>query len=86
MPFVKGKSGNEKGREKGSQNKLTKTFKEMLNEALLAMQEDKKNNLIAWGKENPTEFYKIASKLIPTELNAAIETKMVNVIPPDDNK
>jgi hypothetical protein len=86
MPFKKGVSGNPDGRQKGVPNKVTRTFKEMLTEALLAMQDDKKHNLIQWGKENPTEFYKIASKLIPTELSGAIETKLINVIPPDDNK
>jgi hypothetical protein len=86
MPFIKGKSGNEKGREKGSKNKLTRTFKEILTDALEALQEDKKNNLEAWAKENPTEFYKIASKLIPSEISATVESKVITVIPPNDNK
>jgi hypothetical protein len=37
------------------------------------LQADPKANLLSWGKENPTEFYKIAAKLIPTEVNANVE-------------
>lgn len=74
------------GKPKGATNKLTRTFKEILTNALEALQEDKKNNLEAWAKENPTEFYKIASKLIPTEVNATVEGKVITVKTPNDNK
>lgn len=80
--FQKGNSG----KPKGATNKLTRTFKEILTNALEALQEDKKNNLEAWAKENPTEFYKIASKLIPTEVNATVEGKVITVKTPNDNK
>ena len=79
--FQKGNSG----KPKGATNKLTRTFKEILTDALEALQEDKKNNLEAWAKENPTEFYKIASKLIPSEISATVESKVITVIPPNDN-
>ncbi len=84
--FKEGQSGNPNGRPVGSKNKLTRTFKEILTDALEALQEDKKNNLQAWAKENPTEFYKIASKLIPTEVNATVEGKIITVKTPNDNK
>ena len=80
--FQKGNSG----KPKGATNKLTRTFKEILTDALEALQEDKKNNLEAWAKENPTEFYKRASKLIPSEIRATVESKVITVIPPNDNK
>lgn len=76
MPFEKGKSGNKDGRPKGSENALTKqmkTVKETVLSVFHDLQEDKKANLKEWGKQNPTEFYKIAAKLIPTEINANVE-------------
>ena len=73
MPFVKGKSGNEKGRQKGTPNHLTKTVKETVMAAFEDLQNDPRANIVAWGKDNPTEFYKIAAKLIPTEISANVE-------------
>ena len=80
MPFEKGISGNPKGRQKGSENKLTKTVKETVLAVLHEMQDDPKVNLLAFGKSNPTEFYKIASKLIPTEVKAQVEVSGVKSI------
>lgn len=54
------------GRKKGSQNKVTKAFKEALLDAFHGL--GGTDALIKWGKENPTEFYKIAARLIPTEV------------------
>ena len=72
MGFEKGhqKMG---GKVKGTQNKLTRTVKETVLAVFDDLQADPKANLLAWGKDNPTEFYKIAAKLIPTELNANVE-------------
>jgi hypothetical protein len=61
------------GKVKGSQNKLTRTVKETVLAVFDDLQADPKANLLSWGKENPTEFYKIAAKLIPTEVNANVE-------------
>lgn len=72
MPFEKGQQ-KKGGRQKGSENKLTKTVKETVLAVFHEMQDDPKVNLLAFGKSNPTEFYKIASKLIPTEVNANVE-------------
>ena len=72
MPFKKGKQKTG-GKVKGTQNKLTKTFKELLTDAIESLQKDKSANLKSWAKENPTEFYKIAAKLIPTEINASLK-------------
>lgn len=60
------------GRKKGTPNKLTKTVKEAFENAFNAMQEQPGVKLEEWGKENPTEFYKLASKLIPSEINAKV--------------
>jgi len=65
--------GSEKtgGRQEGSVNKFTKTVKDVFNEAFVVMQSKPVVNLIEWGEKNPTDFYKLASKLIP----AAVEMK-----------
>ena len=61
------------GKVKGTPNKLTRTVKETVLAVFDDLQADPKANLLSWGKENPTEFYKIAAKLIPTEVNANVE-------------
>lgn len=72
MAFEKGKPKTG-GKVKGTPNKLTKTVKETVLAAFNDLQQDPKTNIVAWGKDNPTEFYKIAAKLIPTEVNANVE-------------
>lgn len=72
------KEGN-KGRPKGSPNKLTTTVKERVLNVFNELQEDPKANLLSWAKEEPTEFYKIASKLIPTEVSATVTEKIIKV-------
>lgn len=69
MGFKKGQGG----RQKGAINKLTKTVRDTVLSAFNELQDDPKANITTWAKDNPTEFYKIASKLIPTEVNASVE-------------
>jgi len=71
MKDTKFKPGNP-GRPKGAKNKLTITVKETVLAAFNDLQNDPKANLLAWGKRNPTEFYKIAAKLIPTEVSGTV--------------
>lgn len=61
------------GRPKGMKNKSSTMFLEALSDAVQAMQNSKDHNLFAWGKKNPTEFWKIASKLLPTSIQADID-------------
>jgi hypothetical protein len=69
------------GRKKGQVATLTKTVKEAFEIAFNALQNDKEVRLDIWGKENPTEFYKLASKLIPADVNATLKaTVQVNVV------
>jgi hypothetical protein len=74
MPFEKGHKKST-GRPEGSSNKLTKSVKDAFNDAFNAMQDKPEVNLTEWGEKNPTEFYKLCSKLIPAavEMKAEIE-------------
>lgn len=76
--FEKGNSG----KPKGALNKLTKTVKEKVLDVFNELQDDPTANLLSWAKEEPTEFYKIASKLIPAEVNAKLDGNVIQVIPP----
>jgi hypothetical protein len=71
MTFVKGN----KGKPKGATNKLTKSVKEAFEVAFNELQGDENANLANWAKDNTTEFYKLAAKLIPTSVNADLTTK-----------
>ena len=73
--MAKFQKGNKKkgGRQPGSQNKLTRTVKEVVLNAFNDIQSDPKVNIIAFAKSNPKDFYNIAAKLIPTELAAKID-------------
>ena len=54
------------GRQAGTPNKITAAFKD----AVRFVYDDIGGNAAfsAWAKENQTEFYRIASRLIPTEM------------------
>lgn len=71
MGFTKGN----KGKPKGATNKLTKSVKEAFEIAFNQLQDDSDANLAEWAKNNTTEFYKLAAKLIPTSVNADLTTK-----------
>lgn len=75
MPFKKGN----KGKPRGATNIITRTVKEALMIAFNELQQDKMANLLAWGKENPTAFYQVAAKLIPTEIHGTFEVTKIKV-------
>jgi hypothetical protein len=70
------KPGKEKtgGRKKGSQNKLTRTVKETVLEVFNQLQEKPGVKLLDWAEQEPTEFYRIAAKLIPTDIKGEVKT------------
>ena len=70
--FEKGNSG----KPKGALNKTTRTVKETFASVFNEREENPELSLFEWSKTNPTEFYKLASKLIPTEVNANIDGKI----------
>jgi hypothetical protein len=73
MAFKEGESGNPNGRPKGSVNKLTSSFKELVKQTYEQLEESGQG-MKAWAEENPTAFYNIAAKLIPTEIQAKVES------------
>ncbi len=73
MPFVKGQKGLG-GRKKGVQNRLTRSVKQAFEEVFRDLQADDQSpaHLLNWAKENTTDFYKLASKLIPEEITGNV--------------
>ena len=73
MTFKKGdKKPTTSGKKKGTLNKATVLMVSVRDTVLNAfneMQADPKANILAWGKENPKDFYNIAAKLIPNEIS-----------------
>lgn len=68
------------GRPRGSQNKLTRAVKDAFQAAFEDLQGDENNNLLSWAQANPTDFYKLASKLIPSEINASVTGNLTATI------
>lgn len=76
MAFQKGN----KGKPIGATNKITRTIKEAVFDTFNELQEDPHAKLLAWGKKNPTKFYELAAKLIPTEVTAKVEQTTIKVV------
>ena len=71
MPFKEGQSGNPNGRPKGSENKLTKSIKEMVFNALNDERVGGEEGFIEWiiaSKGNRAAFYTWLMKMLPTSL------------------
>jgi len=75
-----------RGRPKGSPNKVTASIKEAFKIAFDEM--GGPEALIAWGRDNQTDFYKLVTKLIPTELTGADggPIKTETAIPAEDKE
>ena len=71
------------GSAKGTPNTTTRTVREQLVQAFDLLQQDKTANLLCWAKSNPTEFYKLAAKLIPVQLHteATQPQTIIQIIP-----
>lgn len=63
------------GRKPGSVNKTTATVKAALEQAFEKM--GGVDNLVEWAKSEPTEFYKLYSKLLPLQVNGNMEGGIV---------
>lgn len=75
MPIQPGQVLNPNGRPKGVPNKITRTVRAAFEEAFRLINEDqtKPYALGEWAKKNPTEFYRLASKLIPVQVAATVD-------------
>lgn len=76
-PFEKGN----KGKPKGASMHLTKqmrTVKETVLNVFNVLQDDPEHNLTEFAKQYPKDFYQIAAKLIPTEINGTVKTVSIN--------
>lgn len=62
------------GRPPGTPNKITRSVKDTILEVFAGM--GGKKAMIEWGLENKTEFYRIYSKLLPTEVKADITVNL----------
>lgn len=69
------KPGNP-GKAPGTQNKLTKTVKETVLAVFNEIQADPKVKLSQFAKDYPRDFYQIASKLIPTEVQGELKATL----------
>jgi hypothetical protein len=59
------------GRVKGTPNKVHSSIKDAVLETFRNL--GGPEHMTKWASENPNEFYKLAARLIPTEVNAVIE-------------
>lgn len=76
MPFEKGhKLGT--GRPKGAPNKLTTSFKELVAKTYHELEDKRGKGLLSWATENESDFYKIASKLIPAEMQTQMTGELL---------
>jgi hypothetical protein len=71
--FKKGEKRPNQGRPKGRVNKITQTVKESFEAAFRSAQELPGVKLEDWAQANPTEFYKIAARLIPSEIKGQVD-------------
>jgi hypothetical protein len=60
------------GRPKGSQNKISLRIKEAIIETFAAL--GGVSHMTQWARENPSEFYRLAARLVPTEMALSGET------------
>jgi hypothetical protein len=61
------------GRKPGTPNKTTVAVKEAFKQAFDDL--GGTSALVTWAMENPTQFYQLYSKLIPTEIDATLSGK-----------
>jgi hypothetical protein len=71
MPFIRGESGNPKGRTPGTVNRITRSFRE----AMLAAFDELGGaaHLTQWARENPSDYYRIFARMAPPGLPVRIE-------------
>lgn len=80
MPFKKG----EGGRKKGAVNRTTTVFKQAVLVTYDAIGGDAA--FAEWATANPTEYYRIASRLIPQEVSTTVAMRplVIDLVTPAD--
>lgn len=71
-----------KGRKKGVPNKATATMKAAIQSVYDKLQTQRGGDhahFKEWADENPTEFYKIASKLLPLQVEVDGEMRITRI-------
>jgi len=74
---MKGGAREGSGRPKGTPNKLTTSFKELVMQTYEALEKKKDKGMANWAIKNETDFYKIAARLIPAEMQNQITGELL---------
>ena len=65
------------GRTKGTPNKLTTSFKELVAKTNQELEEKTGKGMLSWAIQNETDFYRIASKLIPADMQTQMTGELL---------
>lgn len=77
----KGKKGfakNNPGKPNGAVNKNSKLIKEIFVDAFNALQESEDHNITKWAQDNKSDFYKLAVRLIPTQIQISANVSIID--------
>lgn len=78
MPFQKGMTGNTRGRPVGSLNKTTASIKAAMEETFTRL--GGVEHMLEWARTEPSEFYRLLSKLLPHEIAGKIDSDVTHSI------
>jgi len=71
MAFVRGKSGNPRGRAPGTANRITRSFREAM---LIAFDElGGAAHLSQWARDHPSGYYRIFARMAPPGLPVKLD-------------
>lgn len=73
--WKKGISGNPNGRPRGVENNNSEfmAMRRAWLDAFLNFQDGGPSSLVEWGRSNPTDFYKLAMRLIPAQAEVSVD-------------